>query len=212
MKAISDLLNIPFDERNEDWHQLLFHQIPHSTIELLSEEAQTGPDHWPYLFANLTVEKGEPTQKVLAWLSEKGIGLVINPEIPDCVLSYGMIWNLRETGHLQSITDAQKPPINIELSENTKVLAGPPTEEYLPAYVRKILNQFFLDQGLLRPQILILSEDKEHYDLCFSLESLGNPPKAEHASILEAFSWFFPRHYSLALISEQGLPKFSNLQ
>ena len=57
----------------------------------------------------------------------------------------------------------------------------------------------------------MISENKTDYDLAFSLESLGNPPDKEHIGILEALSWFFPTHYSLMLISQKGLPLFTEL-
>ncbi len=209
--TLNELLDISFQDRNEKWHHDFFHFIPKVHIELVSNEPQTGPDNWPYLFANIS-QQGEPAHKVLHWLSDRGIGLVLNPEVPDCVFSYGMIWNFRETGEFINTQPERTFSHKLELTENTKILAGPPTEKYLPLYVRKIINQFFLEQGILNPQILILSQDKKHYDLCFSLESLGNPPESEHSDILEAFSWFFPRHYSLTLISEKGLPKFCNLE
>ncbi len=211
MPTLNELLNIPPQNRNEKWSHQFFQLIPDTHIQLLSNDPQTGPDHWPYLLAN-TSQSGEPALKVLHWLSDKGIGLIINPEVPDCVLSYGMIWNLRETGEFLNTTKECLLSHKVEFTKDTKILAGPPTEKYLPLYVRKILSQFFLEQGILKPQILIISKDKKHYDLCFSLESIGNPPESEHRHILEAFSWFFPRHYSLTLISERGLPRFCNLE
>ena len=54
----------------------------------------------------------------------------------------------------------------------------------------------------------MISQDNIHFDLCFSLESLGNPPDNEHEGIAEALSWFLPTHYSIVLISEKSLPEF----
>ena len=64
--------------------------------------------------------------------------------------------------------------------------------------------------GMQSP-VLVMSTDGENYDFCFSLESLGNPPEAEHSGIAEAISWFLPPHYSLLLIGEKDLPKFIDL-
>ncbi|HWU44373.1 MAG TPA: hypothetical protein VN132_13070, partial [Bdellovibrio sp.] len=65
--------------------------------------------------------------------------------------------------------------------------------------------------AVLRPRILVMSTDRKHYDLAFSLESLGNPPQKEHAGIAEAIGWFLPPHYSIVLVSEKGLPEFVEL-
>jgi hypothetical protein len=56
-----------------------------------------------------------------------------------------------------------------------------------------------------------VSIDQKNYDLCFSLESFGNPPETEHKGLAEALSWFLPAHYSIALISEKLLPGFEAL-
>jgi hypothetical protein len=54
--------------------------------------------------------------------------------------------------------------------------------------VRNILKEFFRDQGVFAPKILVMSSDRVNYDLVFSLESLGNPPVKEHQGIAEAIS------------------------
>jgi hypothetical protein len=60
----------------------------------------------------------------------------------------------------------------------------------------------------MHPRILVMSTDRKHYDLAFSLESLGNPPTKEHQGIAEAITWFLPPHYSVVLVSEKDLPEF----
>ncbi|MEQ1665166.1 MAG: hypothetical protein ABL927_07315, partial [Bdellovibrionales bacterium] len=82
---------------------------------------------------------------------------------------------------------------------------------FLPQYVRKILRTFFLDNGIKEMKILLLITEDKNFDLCFSLESAGSPPENEHMDFLEAVSWFLPAHYSLRLVSEEGLPKFQVL-
>src|SRR5690606_22017578 len=99
----------------------------------------------------------------------------------------------------------------VRWDQGQKIAAGAPTEKYLPTYVRKIVREFLRDQNVLAPKILMLSPDGQHYDLAFSLESLGNPPATEHQGIAEALAWFLPPHYSLVLTSEQGLPDFIDL-
>ena len=60
-------------------------------------------------------------------------------------------------------------------------------------------------------KVLVMSKDGEHFDLCFSLDSLDNPPVEEHKDICEAMAWFLPDNYSIMLIAEKGLPKFYKL-
>jgi hypothetical protein len=211
---INELLTVPSDKRDHDWEEKFFVAFTDSNIQVLSSEAQQGPDGWPYLLAETATEtaepeKSEPVQKILQWLASRGIGLAVNPtkSYPDFVFNYGMIWHFRETGLFYRRQDEIKGGA-VTLTEGQKILAGPPTEAYLPNYVRKILREFFRDQGLLGVKILMISSDGQHYDLAFSLESIKNPPVHEHEGIAEAISWFLPPHYSILLTSEKGLPEF----
>ena len=206
------LLDTPIERRDAAWEKSFLEAFADSTVNLLFPDPKPGPDQWPYLFVQTAAEGGEPVRQVLAWLSTRGIGLALNPQktSPDFVLSYGMIWNFRETGKFISETP-ERPTGAFNLKPGQQVLTGPPSESYLPKYVRSILKQFLLDQGVYAPKVLMVSEDQKHYDLCFSLESLGLPPENERMGLAEALSWFLPSHYSIALISEKSLPGFEPL-
>lgn len=221
MRTLDQLLQVPLDDREADWEDEFLTLFSQSKLKVLSPEPQTGPDSWPYMMAavgadtDIATDQGlsdEPSQKLLAWLAERGIGLVINPmkEFPDFVLTYGMIWGFRETGRFIDrrilASDGE-----VEYAAASLKMSGAPTEAYLPGYVRKILRQFWNDQGVLQPRVQVLSMDGQNFDFALSLESLGNPPAAEHADIAEAIAWFLPPHYSVVLISEKGLPPFGAL-
>ncbi len=209
---IHELVNTPEEKRDTHWENLFFHKLSQSPLNLLSEEPQTGPDGWPYLLTQISEKATEPASKIITWLADKGIGLVVNPmkEYPDYVFTYGMIWHFKETGYFYHVADQRKTG-TVEIQVDNKHHYGEPTKEYLPDYVRKILREFFRDQGLFAIKILMLSPDGKNFDLAVSLESLGNPPSHEHQGIAEAISWFLPPHYSLLLISERDLPKFIEL-
>jgi hypothetical protein len=211
--TIDQLLKVPDEQRNEHWEDSFLSALCESNINLLSESAQQGPDGWPYLLAQTSGETKEPAQKIIQWLSQKGIGLVINPEkdYPDFVLTYGMLWSFRETGRFFNRQTRSANVGGIELSRDSIVKAGTPTAEFLPEYVRGVLREFFRDQGILLPRILVLTLDGDNFELAFSVESLGNPPQNEWSGIAEAVSWFLPPHYSVLLVSEKGMPEFSAL-
>jgi hypothetical protein len=212
--SLQPLLETPIERRDVEWENKFLSSFPEAKITLLFQDPKPGPDQWPYLF----VQTGgaENARDVLGWLSSRGIGLAVNPQknTPDFVLTYGMIWNFRETGKF--LSDAPpRTPGTFELKPGQQVLTGPPSETFLPKYVRAILKQFLLDQGVYAPKVLMVSvdpkADQKNYDLCFSLEGLGNPPESEHKGLAEALSWFLPAHYSIALISEKLLPGFESL-
>lgn len=199
-------------DRNVQWENQFLKTLTESKVTLLTQDPQTGPDGWPYLLAETGEAATESVQQVLAWLSTRGIGLTINPrkEFPDYVFSYGMIWSFKETGYFYQPAAVVKEG-RVEFENQKLAQAGDASKEYLPSYARSILRDFFRDQGVLRPKILVMSADLKNYDLAFSLESLGNPPGIEHPGIAEAIGWFLPPHYSLMLVSEKGLPPFFDL-
>lgn len=217
MQTMEQLLSQPEQNRGLDWEDRFLLELTESKLQVVSSDPITGPDGWPYLVTRLSAEGTEPAQKILQWLSLRGMGLLVfgpdlGKEEPEFLLTYGMIWNFRETGVFLSRNQNNLPSSGaVQFSLSQLVHAGTPTEKYLPGYVRQILREFFLDQGILRPKILLVSQDRKHYDLAISLDSLGNPPQNEHASIAEAISWFLPSHYSIILIAESGMPVFGDL-
>lgn len=214
--TITELLKQSESLRDEAWEQQFLSQLPSLRFQVLSDQVQQGPDGWPYLFTNIEQEGDEGVlfSELQAWLLKQGVGLAINPQRspPDYVLPYGQLWLYQTTGKF--VTDV-KPVLQggetLVIEDGQKIVAGAPTEEYFPSYARQVLKEFLSQQGVSRPQVLVLSTDSQNYDLCFSAESFGNPPTEEHVGILEALSWFFPANYSLALMSEKGLPQFAPL-
>jgi hypothetical protein len=212
--VLQELVNIPESNRDTSWENSFFQALSQADLSLVNPDPQYGPDGWPYLFAKTdTKENSESSQKILRWLSERGLGLVLNPDkaLPDFVLSYGMIWNFRETGYFYLPKSTTPNQESIQFSNKEIKLSGQPSTTFLPVYVRKIVKEFFQQQGVLAPKILMVSFDGTNFDLAFSLESLGNPPTSEHEGICEAISWFLPTHYSILLTSESNLPLFEVL-
>ena len=203
---MKDLLLVPDDQRDEAWESQFFEQMPKAQFSFLSESPIEGPDGMPYLAVEVVDSDGEPAEKILDWLGEKGVGLAINPnkEQPDYVFSYGMIWNFLLNGEFLTEVEENKPKEeSFELEPGQEMSAGTPSDTYLPKHVRGVFREFLAQQGVHQPKIIMLSQDNENFDLCFSLESLGNPPQEEWNGALQAFSWFFPMHYSFAILSEE---------
>jgi len=218
---LQSLLKVPDSQRNQKWEDQFLSALAEGEVGVMSPDPIEGPDSWPYLVVTTEAEQAtsEPAQKIIRWLSTRGIGLAINPhkEMPDFILSYGMLWSFCETGkfiHRNSEVEKDGSTVRREKVEYTStnlMHAGTPNEQYLPPYVRTILRDFFRDQSVFNPKVLLLSSDKKNYDLAFSVESLGAPKESEWAGIGEAISWFLPPHYSIVLISEKNLPPFVSL-
>ena len=207
---IKALTEVPVSKRDESWEGEFLKSLPHTQLRIVNEAPVAGPDGWPYLL--VATDGDEPFLKVAQWLVQQGIGMVVNPEkpIPDYVITYGMIWNLRERGEFFTKISAPRTG-PVELKHGQQVFAGPPSEAYLPKDVRGILREFLRQQKVEHPKVLMVSEDQVRWDLALSLESLGSPPESEHAGIAEAISWFLPGHYSIVLMRESALPGFVEL-
>lgn len=222
MTDLNELLRVDNAVRDEKWETDFFAELAHTNLNIISEEPQVGPDGWPYLFVQTDENGTEPAAKVLDWLHDKGIGLAVNPdrEAPDYVFTFGMLWNYKERGQFLTPFDPQRGG-QVKIEEGEKIHAGAPNEAFLPEYSRKILREFLRQQGveakvlmigrLSRAEAAVPGATAKHYDLCFSIESLKNPPAEEHRGIMEAISWFLPAHYSLMIASEKGLPPFHPL-
>jgi len=204
---LTEILAVDDDKRDANWEIQFFNALSLGNLKVLTPEPHTGPDGWPYLLADTVDSTTEDTfQKVLHWLSDKGVGLVVNPqkEYPDYVFTYGMLWNFKETGLFFIKSDKASEGV-FEFQMKDIKSAGTPTESYLPLYVRKVLKEFLLQQGIMSPKIIAFTLDGINFDLAFSKESLGNPEAAENQGVLEALSWFLPLHYKVTLISENEL-------
>ena len=206
---LQTLLSTPEEQRDSQWEGRFLTSFVTSKVDLVFPDPKPGPDSWPYLFVHAHDNAKEPVKDVLGWLAEKGVGLSLNPhkEMPDYIMPYGMIWFYRETGRFLS-EHFQFRSKKIEIQNGKQYYTGEPSRSYIPEYVRVVLREFMRQQSVLNPRVCMLSEDQQYWDLCFSLESLGNPPSHEHAGIAEALSWFFPGHYSIVIISESAIGSF----
>ena len=194
---MQDLLKTPVEQRTPEWERQFLEILLKKKVKVLGEEPVAGPDQFPYLLVE-TSEEEEPVTKIIQWLNEKGIGLVINPHTqpyPDMVLTYGMIHGLSSRGDIW----------NQPYSEN--FIAGDPSEEFLSLSARSVLKQFLIDQGILQPRFQLVSTSNG-MDFCFSLESLGEPPAKEHEGVAEALSWFLPPNFAVTLASESKMKGF----
>ena len=231
--TLEDLVNTKAELRDDAWEMAFLKKLPDARFRLLQETPMTGPDGWPYMLAEISQnEKSEPLVNLFSWVSEKGIGVALNAskEVPDYVLTYGMIWNFREMGSfLMSQTVESEPDETAATFDDGvvgQVLTMPESKNqnleieffdtslknYMPDYARKVLREFFQQQGILNVNLLpVKLKGAKSFSLAFSLDSLGNPPATEHNGICEAISWFLPIDIEIILMNEQGFKNFFSL-
>ncbi|MDZ4662786.1 MAG: hypothetical protein SGJ18_14330 [Pseudomonadota bacterium] len=209
MTNLETYLTTKDNARNTAWEHAFLTEFCKGHVELLVDTPQPGPEGFPYLFVKTSGRATESVSKIIDWLSNRGIGMVVNPQkgLPDYVFTYGMVWGLKEKNTVLPKLETLKSS-QFELQKDRPFSYGEPSLEFFPHYARKILREFFNHQGILAPRMLMISSDNKSFDLCFSIESLGNPPKSEHKGIVEAIGWFFPFNTSIVVLEEKGLPKF----
>lgn len=214
MKQAEFIQFLNTDEKNRDpqWEQTFLESFPNCKLTMVAANPQVGPDQFPYMFVEAREDSQESALTVLKWISENGVGLALNPAktCPDFVFTFGMIWNFVKNG--QFLSSTPQPHVHGDNCNHEHLLyAGTPSQSYLPKDVREIIKEFLKQQGVMEPKVIMLSPDKENFDLCFSIEAFGSPEASEHEGILQAISWFLPAHYSIAMVSEKDLPEFETL-
>jgi len=205
---MENLFEVPIEKRDLKWETQLISSFDKSLLSLVQDHPIVGPDNMPYLPVQWGEEgkKGEPAKQILEWVGSRGIGLVLNPDKnpPDFVFSYGMIWSFLTKGFFVPPEDKKPSQKDFSLKDGQQVYVGPLNDQVWPSGPRSIFANFLKDQGIDEGRALFFSTDQQNYDLCFSLESLGNPQEEEWSGILEAFSWFFPLDFSLSILSEKS--------
>lgn len=201
------LVQLPESSRDDQWELNFLDSVVSMKVEVLEQgDPAHGPDGWPYLRVR-TGQGEEPFINIVRWLAGRGIGLVVNPHkmTPDYVFTYGMLWNFVETNRFVTPWTGITPEsAEVDLSEQP--IIGSPSDQYLPPYVRDILNHFLQDQGIQKPQILVAtSRDYKNTDLVFALESMGSPVAQDQKALAEVLSWFLPLHYSLTFLPQASV-------
>ncbi len=201
------LVQLPESARDDRWEKQFLDSILTLKVRVLEDgQTATGPDGWPYL--KVATQDGEESfDKVVRWLAGRGIGLVVNPHkmVPDYVFTYGMLWNFVETGFF--VSPWSPPPAGqVLITPESRPVVGPPTDKFLPPYVRDILRELLQAQGFDQVKILVAaSQDFTEQDLVVANESVGELNASEQRQLAEALSWFLPLHYSLVFGPEQNL-------
>lgn len=140
------------------------------------------------------------------FLLTSGFGVVINP-IPnsaDWVLSYGDILNLHlnKTFYTTIETPFSKKKSNTIITANEKVMIGQPSETILPKQTRQLISEFLKMNGVKSPKVLLMMKHNSNgngvsQDIVFNLTPNNFKDENTYRSVMQAISWYLPRHYHL---------------
>jgi hypothetical protein len=207
---VVSLLQTPPDQRDDAWRTAFLQAIPNAALAPGSPQLVQGPDGFPYA-ALQTPERGQTFTSysllsVLQQVTETGVGLVLNPQndIPDWVFSYGDLLELRLRGELRLHYPAERPQEDVTPGE--EVMVGQPSESYLPAYARRVLDAHLKRVGVPEPVALLMFRPSENANTLvfpFTPEEFGSEEVLR--DVLASVGWFLPRDYVVAALNHPDL-------
>lgn len=207
------LVQLPEAHRDELWETRFLAAIPEICVEIPKPEPVTGPDGWPYLQVRTGPNGTEPVVKIIDWLAARGIGMVVNAHkmVPDYVFPYGMLWPFRGNRRFAGAS-GRSTPSDRAFDPGAGLVAGPPSQAYLPTFVREVIREFLKSQGFEDPRIVVITNpDYTATDLAFSIESLGHMAPSDQSVLAEALLWFLPPSYNLTFLAERDVGGFVSL-
>jgi len=207
--VINNLLNIPLEERDNNWIEKFIENIAEANLAIAEPEIIMSTEGFPY-FNLRSVEKDENFQAYviknqLTHLLRKGFGVAINTtkESPDWMFSYGDLLNLRinkefyTDDHFFSLNNS-----DFVIGKDEEILVGQPSEEVLPQYARQHIKEFLLYYGVRNPMIMLIArnytdEERVTQDLVFNITPKNFANEKEYKLHMSTLSWFLPKHYSI---------------
>jgi hypothetical protein len=207
------LLAVPPELRDATWVDAFFDAITNASFAAGEPRMIQGPDGFPYFVLRTPDAHQLFDAYSVAFLADeatrKGFGIVLNPGpgTADWVFSYGDIAGYRMSGILRP-QPPQRPYQPHEVTqEPEEVLLGPPPEELLPAYVRKVIHQHFKRMGLEQPGVLLMHRPSvPESNLVFNVFPEMFASEEDFRVALGSVSWFLPRHYSVLGVSGETFP------
>ena len=212
-----DLFQVVPAKRDEQWKEQFFTNVIDASFRCETPQIFTGPDGFPY-FSLFSPEPLKPFDSfcicnLLESATNEGFGIAINRREKgvDWVFSYGDLLTLRLTGNFQVAGEPMpaKPPEKSILKKAERVLTGAPSESYLPSYTRGVIRRFMQHSlGVKEPAVFLMHRpaDSQPQQLVFSLFPEQFRSETDYFNVLQRFSWFLPRRYSIT-----GIPKSSDM-
>jgi len=214
-KIIASLLEIPSNERTNDWQQRFDENILHASFTCGNPQVIQGPDGMPYFMLQYPESKKPFNPFSLVSIKDhvlqNGYGVALSPDGQQVIWSipHGAMVNLHVNGELFTAADHTNLPEREVLKEKTEVFYGQPSEEYLPAATREVLKDFLQSQGIAEPKVaLMLREHAEGptTELVFNIHAEEFESEQHFEALMKRVQWFLPRHYVLTVLPKE--PEF----
>ena len=218
---VATLLNTKREERDEQWYNAFYRNVPTASFGCGRPQTLIGPDGFTY-FILRTPEEARPFESFCIqnmkddFLLERGWGVVFNPGADgtaDWVFTHGNILNLHLTQRFFSPPD-ENDTQNIAfvktvgiLKKEEQVLIAQPSEDYLPKATRTALKHFLQGKGLKNPMVMMLSSwsgGKMVRKLALNIAPENYPDTSKLDHLMQQIGWFLPNDYLLVPLSEKS--------
>ena len=222
--VIQNLVQTPHESRDEAWSYEFLNHVSQASFKCTNPQVIVGPDGFPY-FQLLLPESGTSFECYVIenmiddFLLEKGLGVVVNPEggNPDWVFTYGDVLSYKLFGGFYTDSGIRFST-NIKdetIQEQENVMVAQPSAAILPAYTRKIVQQFLTENGIKKPKIFLMIRGEGEnitHDLVFNITPNNFETEDSYRNVMQSLAWFLPKHYSLIGMNEENFKDvFENL-
>ena len=218
--ALLELFATPRDLRDDAWRSAFKDAVVDASLAAPKEKVMHGPDGFPYFVLERPPIAQEFTplcvSHVLGHCTSSGIGIVIEPGTegdaagPQWVFTYGDLFSLRAYGTFAgdpADQDAPGPKAEV-LEEGRHVKVGSPSEEFLPAWARRVLAQFLKSAANVETPGAVVMLDPTRApsrNLVFNVHPENFEVAADFQQIMNMLSWFMPPKRSCIALSKGAL-------
>jgi hypothetical protein len=214
--AVVTLMTTPRDLRDDAWRAAFLEAIVDASMASKTEQVVRGPDGFPYfvLVKPPVAQAFTPfcVSHILGHCTSSGIGIVIEPteNEADWVFTYGDLFSLRAYGSfhgdpIDQEESAAAPKIEV-LEQDRNVMTGSPSEEFLPAWARRVIAGFLKSAAKIEsPGVLVMVDPSRApaRNLVFNIHPEDFSSHDEFQQIMNAIGWFLPVKRSCVAVSRK---------
>lgn len=219
---LADLLFVDRNQRDSEWIRRFYHAVGEAGMATTADQVLQGPDGFSYFALHMPPAHRdfEPfsVSQLLDFCLENSLGIVVEPqpEPPEWVIPYGLLWSKKVFGRFdlnidpnpgdEAATQATTPEIPGDMTGKEAVLVGQPNQSYFPGFARNAVKKFLLQQHIENPGVLLLSNPAQQplETMAFSVFPEDFPDLNQFQSFMQRLAWFFPPHYGLVGIGKNS--------
>lgn len=213
-EQIVKLCQCPQGDRNAEWMMEFSATVPEAAFRIRGEGEQqimSGPDGFPYLLFFVPPRDQEvhvvSLQVVLDVCLTQGAGIAIYPEDegkPLWVFTYGNLLAYKMMGTFNPPRPTPMPAA--PRAADRQVMAGQPSETFLPAVARPHLRRFLELYKVNDPSLFLLNDVtmQPAQQLVFNVFKEDFETEAHFHEVMTRLTWYLPPSYGIVSLPYRG--------